>query len=240
MSFVYLFRKMFIPRLCVICGDAMSIDSKEPICKKCQEDWEELLKMKCVSCGREKDRCTCLPSQVREIYHSTAVWCVFYDTRCSNQVRKFFYKVKRSYIKKVIRFVAGKMANALIASCKNRSINYKDFAITYVPRRTKSVVFYCFDHAKKLALEIGKILGVPVVSALRNKSQLEQKNLNKKERKENASKSFFIKKNFKNQHKKYFLVDDIMTSGSSLLACAKQLYQVGAEVVIPVTFAKDN
>lgn len=233
-------RKIFVPRLCVICRDAVSQDAKEPICEECLEDWQALLKMKCVTCGRDKDKCTCLPSQIREIYHSVAVWCMFYDTRCAKSVRKFFFRIKRDYTKPLIRFVAEKMAKAIIVATRSRGINYKDFAITYVPRRPISVLIYSFDHAKKIAEQIGKILDLPVVSALSNKSRLEQKNLNKKERKENASKSFYLKKGFESKHNKYFLVDDIMTSGSSMRACARLLYGIGAEAVIPVTFAKDN
>ena len=60
------------------------------------------------------------------------------------------------------------------------------------------------------------------------------------ERRRNAQGAYVLKKNFENKYKKYFLVDDIITTGSTLVFCSRLLHEAGATDVIPVTYAKDN
>ena len=97
-----------------------------------------------------------------------------------------------------------------------------------------------FDQAREMAKYLAEILELDFVEALENKGKKEQKKLSAIERRKNAQSAFVLKKNFENKHKKYFLVDDIMTTGSTLVYCSRLLFEAGAREVVPVTYAKDN
>lgn len=240
MSFSQILQRMFVERYCVVCGRAISYDVKEPLCEKCIEYWKEFLNVKCRTCGRTCDLCTCLPIKIKKINHSVAGWCVLYNVSTNGEINKLFYGLKHKYDKGTVDFCAEKMKDEVIALFKSRGLNYSEYIVTYAPRSRKNLNKYGFDQSKKLAKSLAKKLGIECISTLNNKSKREQKGLNKKERADNAQKSYFYKKNSLKGNDNIILVDDIMTSGATMYTCAFQLYKQGAKSVVPVTFAKDN
>ena len=66
-----------------------------------------------------------------------------------------------------------------------------------------------------------------------------QKVLNKKERLENARHSYELDKKARISGKKYLLVDDIITTGATMLASGELLLNAGALSVIPISYAKN-
>ncbi|MBQ7788058.1 MAG: ComF family protein [Clostridia bacterium] len=240
MKLLEILKRAFLTRICLICKEAISYDEDEPFCEECIEKWNAFLKAKCHVCGYDRNGCTCLPSQVKQINDSLAAWCVFYDPRESQKINEIIFKLKKNYNREIINMCAKRMAKAIISLCVVHKIDYKKYIITYTPRRMHNFLKYGFDHSGKLAKAIGEILGLKVEKTIKNIGKKEQKKLNKNDRKLNAQKSYEIRKNFDGNGKNYFLIDDIMTTGSTLYACAKLLYENGAKNVIPVTFAKDN
>ena len=79
-----------------------------------------------------------------------------------------------------------------------------------------------------------------MICTLVNVGETEQKGLSKDDRALNAAESYEYIENSIGENKNIFLVDDIMTSGATLYACAFHLYSAGALNVVPVVFAKDN
>ena len=97
-----------------------------------------------------------------------------------------------------------------------------------------------FDHSAKIAQKLAKKLGIEFIVTFENVGKEDQKRLGAKKRYENAKKSYkYIDGSLKN-HKKIFIVDDIMTTGSTISVCSSLLLENGAEKVIPVVLAKDN
>lgn len=233
-------KRMFVERYCVICGEAISYDVNEPFCCDCYGDWQEFLNVKCRTCGRTHDMCTCLPSKIKKINHSMAVWCVFYDLSTNGEINKLFSYLKRRYDRAVIDLCAERMKKSLLGVFKSRGLSFCDYAVTYAPRRRKNVNKYGFDQSKKLAKALAKKLGIKCITTFENVAKREQKGLNKKERAVNAQASYVYIDGSLKDYKNIILVDDIMTSGATLYACAFQLYKNGATSVVPVTFARDN
>lgn len=235
-----IFKRMFVERYCVICGEAIPYDDNEPFCAECVEYWKEFLKVKCRNCGRPHNLCTCLPSKIRKINHSLAIWGVFYDVSTNGEINRLFSYLKRQYDREVIDLCAERMKRSLVIAFKTRGIDYRDYAVTFAPRRKKNVKKYGFDQSKKLAMALSKKLGLKCITTFENIAKEEQKGLNKKERAINAQLSYVYIDGSLKESDKIILVDDIMTSGATLYACAFQLYKNGATNVVPVTFAKDN
>lgn len=65
-----------------------------------------------------------------------------------------------------------------------------------------------------------------------------QTKLNYKERKENVYDAFSVLKNAQIEGKTILLVDDVMTTGATMNACAKALLEAGAKRVNGLVFAR--
>lgn len=232
--------KIFMPRKCILCDDLVEHESSVPFCEECSLEWLSNLDMLCEKCGFDCDYCTCLPDKVREISSSLATFGVFYTPNVQTPANRVVYRLKRDYNFEVIRFCAEIMHKKIIKLCAKHSINYKDFVVTYPNRRRKSERKYGYDHAKLLAKELAKKLGVDVIECFENVGKKEQKALDKTDRLHNASESYILIDNIDIKGKSIFLVDDVMTSGATLNICAKKLIFAGAKRVIPVAFAKDT
>ncbi|OGH21424.1 MAG: hypothetical protein A2958_01380 [Candidatus Levybacteria bacterium RIFCSPLOWO2_01_FULL_38_13] len=98
-----------------------------------------------------------------------------------------------------------------------------------------------YNHASILAEQISKKLNIPVCKVLeRIKNTKTQVNLDKEERKKNLKNAFVIAPEFKNKLKgrEVFLVDDVFTTGSTLLEAANTLKRSGVKKVFGLTLAR--
>jgi predicted amidophosphoribosyltransferase len=76
-------------------------------------------------------------------------------------------------------------------------------------------------------------------NCFKNVGKKEQKTLTKLERMQNALQSFIPLDGINVEGKKFILIDDVITSGSTINACASLLKRMGAKSVVAVCFAKD-
>lgn len=96
-----------------------------------------------------------------------------------------------------------------------------------------------FSAARVICARMALRLNIPmadIVGAYDNK--VEQKALSAKSRRENAMKSFYVKKNADIKGKRIMLVDDVCTTGSTLSAIAGMLLNAGAAEVMACVFAQ--
>lgn len=240
MSFLMTLRRLFITRKCVLCKEPISYDADVPFCKDCIKHWKAFLEIKCTKCGFKHTECTCLPEQIKKFCKHGAVWCVFYDSESQLFANNLVFKLKREYNRDMIELCASLMAKNLKALCARYGIDYKDYVVTYSSRREVGKIRYGFDHTRKIAIALSRILGIKVENCFINKGKKEQKSLSKNQRRENAKASYYLKKNAQIADKKFFLVDDIITTGATMSACIELLYSQGANDVIPVAYAKSN
>ena len=233
-------KRTFITRKCIICGELISYDEKEPFCEKCSELWENQVNVKCKRCSYDREYCMCLPEKVKSISHGVASWSVFYDSSLGNQMNNIVYEIKRQGYRDSIDFCAEEIKKRLLYICNLHNINPSEYEITYPSRKRSGISKYGFDHVKRLANALSAKLGIKSVRLFANSGKDDQKDLDKRERLKNAQKSYKIINAQYVSGKKFFLVDDVMTTGATLYACANLLYENGAADVIPVTYAKDN
>lgn len=232
-------RRMLLTRKCLICDEVIDYERENPICDDCEEAWDEYLEARCNKCGGDRYTCSCMPMLVKKNFNIVS-WSVFYNKENKDAANSIIFMLKYWRHREAIMFCTKTMKNMLLDVCKKHNINYKEFAVTYSPRRKVSIRKHLFDHAREMAKYLAELLEIEFVDALENTGKKEQKKLSAIERRRNAQKSYKLKKNFVNKHKKYFLVDDIMTTGSTLVYCSRLLFDAGASEVIPVTYAKDN
>jgi ComF family protein len=121
-------------------------------------------------------------------------------------------------------------------SLKSSDIIKKDIDfITYAPRMKSSVKFYGYNQTKALAGLISKYADIPYMPVLKaSKSHdTEQKSLSKARRRQNVKNKFKILGNIiesgKLKDKNVIIIDDVVTTGSTLSECARIMKNAGAK-----------
>ncbi|MDP3726712.1 MAG: ComF family protein [bacterium] len=99
-----------------------------------------------------------------------------------------------------------------------------------------------YNQTEILAFELSKRLNLQVKSLLvRTKNTRSQVGLKQKERRENVREAFSISSdNPFSKHATIFLIDDILTTGSTLLSAARTLKRGGAKRVFGLALAIDH
>jgi ComF family protein len=233
------FARMFSVRTCFLCDETIDYDSKLPFCDECILDWYDAMDVLCKECGMTAENCTCLPEKIREINHSIAGFGYFYTPSHFTPVNKMVYAMKESRDYHIFNFAIKTIHKTVVKLCIKHKLNYKKFVVTFPPRREDSIYKYGHDHAKILAQGLAKELDIKLEDCFYNDGKEAQKELTKSSRLANALHSYSLCENIDVKGKNFFIVDDVMTSGATLCACARLLKKAGANQVVPITFAKD-
>ena len=122
------------------------------------------------------------------------------------------------------------------------SVNVEDLILVPVPLHKSRLLERGYNQAELLAREVAKDLGCRVALLLRRSKDtgFQSHVKRKEERKENMVGAFEVCGGGKLGSAEYgqiVLVDDIVTSGSTLLACAQVLRAAGAETISALTLA---
>lgn len=98
-----------------------------------------------------------------------------------------------------------------------------------------------YNQSGLLARELSQRYGLPMLEncLLRIKKTEPQVNLTKEKRQQNIAGAFAIKNPGLIRNKKIFLVDDVFTTGATMVECAKTLKLAGAQEVWGVVFARE-
>ncbi len=134
----------------------------------------------------------------------------------------------------------GKPFGALMAQCLGGRLEERADLICWAPLSKKRLRERGFDQAGLMAREVGRLLSVPAGPALEKvrdtapQSELEEASA----RRANARGAYALLPGVDLTGKRVVLVDDVVTSGSTLSECAALLRQGGAEEVYCLTLAQ--
>lgn len=213
------------PALCMMCR-YYACYQELPVCKHCLADLQSILTEPCRTCGRGANECECTGEDSHR-------FMFFYN---SFRSRRLMYFLKYNADDEAIRFISELAVEA--TGLKMSSFD----GITYVPRLRSREKRYGYDQSKKVATELSRIYGIPVIHALRRVGGREQKLLSASERRKNIIGRYQLRldRDMTKRYKKILLVDDIYTTGATVKACKRILLDNVAEAVVPFTFAKTN
>lgn len=223
---------VYVPR-CAGCNARMN-ESGKGICETCFEKYEDAKAKYCDFCGMEARICSCQPQKLLVSGCTDYRKLVFYKTSGEhNVVRGIVYSLKRRGNTALAKFIAAELATIDVEGIS------KDTIVSFCPRTFKNRQKYGYDHAKTLSKYYADNLGLEMKTLLRRNPlhrSSEQKLLNYDQRAANMRGAYILNKTVDITGKTVVLIDDVVTSGSTMGECVAMLYSAGAENIICRSF----
>ena len=241
MGFLDLATNLIFPPKCANCGELISMDIRkkhvDPLCPTCRMHYENEKQIECNVCGLAMNFCRCMPKSMSRAQCTALLKLVSYRPQGDDmKIRDFIYSVKDDNNKVAFDFFAEQFRELLILEMRGASLLPSDCVITYLPRSHKNKANSGFDQGYELARTLSRKTGIELVRCFdRKMGSVEQKNLNTYERRLNmksAYKTHDVEDKIKD--KTVILVDDIVTTGSSMASGTRLLFSMGAFSVIGV------
>ena len=216
---------MVYPRTCPFCGRIP--EGKENACGRCKVRLPYIQGFRCMKCSkpimdREEEYCYDCKSKNHSYISGKAVW--IYDDTMRTSISRYKYQGRLEY---------ASVYSEEIVKYYGEWIKAHGDVLVPIPLHKKKRRIRGFNQAEILAEALGRELQMPVGSTwlCRRKDTLPQKELSDRERRKNLMKAFEINKVSFSPVEKVILVDDIYTTGSTIEACAKILYDAGVREV---------
>lgn len=109
-----------------------------------------------------------------------------------------------------------------------------------VPLHWRRLMFRRYNQASLLSKELARLTKIPVVwnCLYRNRYTLSQGHKNRLERIENLKDAFLVKNDYLIKDRNIILIDDVVTTGTTVDQCSKILKKYGCKNVYILTLAK--
>ncbi len=241
----FLISNLIFPPKCVNCGELLDVELtklvSDPFCPKCRLHFERAKNDECERCGLEMKFCRCMPQAMNKVQCTSLLKLMGYKNRDNSMpMRRFVYSLKCSSIKMRNAFIAEQMRELLIPEMRAYGLMPSDCVITYLPRSRKNKALFGLDQSLILARSLSKITGIKFLPCFKRRLfTTEQKNLNKYERILNMRSAYELRElGDEIRDKTLILVDDVVTTGASMAACARLAYSGGAYAVMGICLAK--
>ena len=203
---------LVFPKLCVCCGGVL-MEGEENICLTCLYTLPRVV---------EKDY---TDNKVMEIFlgrvrlEKAMSWCHFdKETKVQNILHHIKYKDKDKFARQIGEIMASEMPDFFV------DID----AIVPVPLHPKKQKIRGYNQSLEIAKGVQKVVGLPIFSQLLERTRFSetQTHKNKEERWQNTQGLFSLEVNEGFEGKHLLLIDDVLTTGSTAIACLKCLEQI--------------
>lgn len=234
MKITDLLLNLVFPPKCHGCDELLPYYKTDALCDDCKAAWKIEKNDICPDCEKKHAKCRCKPDILRG-YVKNALHLARY-TKDESITSKLILLLKDTNSKYLYSFVADELCELIKSSIKN----YEDYVITFVPRSRAKKRKYGVDQAQMLAKMVAKRLNIRCIDVLKHTAGKEQKKLTGDQRLENAVSSYDLKKGTLLDicNRRIILIDDVMTTASSIYACASLLTLSGALSITSVTVGK--
>lgn len=220
------------PRRCPVCHDIVD-EMGELICEKCKGKLIYVKEPYCMKCGKplstsEKEYCIQCEGNERNFIEGRSVF--IYDDVMRKSIYSFKYNGRQEYAK----FYAKEIVRQLLPKIKE----WKAEAIIPIPLHKSKLIKRGYNQADLIAKELSNLTNIPVYSnyLLRTRKTENQKNLTASERGKNLKNAFKIGQN-NVKFKTTILIDDIYTTGATIMSATEVLSEYGVEKVYFITLS---
>jgi ComF family protein len=217
------------PPVCIVCGQEGS-----SLCLACAEEEVLPFGIKCWRCGAvSKNGRTC--DTCRATGSPLHVWVsTDYEGAAAQLVRLYKYGHQRVAAKTL----AATMAQTFLNFNTAEEMTRKNFLIVPVPTASSRVRQRGFDHTSLLAKEIARQLGLPSKNTLMRRGQQHQVGAKRSDRLIQMQGQIYAPRPTQIKGRHIVLVDDVVTTGGTMIAAAKAARAAGAKSVSALIFAK--
>jgi len=222
-----LLKDFLFPKRCVGCG---LIDTF--LCDGCQNLLVRYSIKRCLFCGNITDNKTCKKCVKGLGKTSGFAYCYYKEGPAREIIKHFKFEGKWE-----VGIILGKLMAELIRENFLKNKSRDNFLIVPVPLDKTRLKERGYNQSLIMAREIGHKLNIQVSQVLIKNKRPPQLGLNKTQRKENIKNAFSCNKELSS--KKIILVDDVLTTGSTIKESIYTLKRAGATKFCIVVFAKD-
>jgi len=238
------------PANCILCGSHLSPETGEessegscPASLICLECWESLNVLPHPLCPK----CRAFLNQSQDAFANTRRCpnCAESPLRLNRSLGLFDpnYQTLIHYFKYKRKITLGKKLGRRLGEIlkEEEFLEDYDFLIP-VPLHPSRERERGYNQSKILADEISRLTSLPLLDKVlfRKKNTRDQTYLTAEERERNVKGAFRLKHSLTLQGKKILLVDDVMTTGTTLKECSKILKEAGAKEVAGATVVVVN
>lgn len=203
---------LIFPKLCVCCGGSL-MEGEENICLTCLYTLPRL---------RETDFSD---NRIIDLFlgrvkiEKAFSWCYFEkQTSVQNILHHIKYKDKDCLARQIGEIMASEIPEF-----------FADIdAIVPVPLHVRKQKIRGYNQSEEIAKGVQKVVGLPIFSQLLSRTRFNetQTHKNKQQRWENTQGLFSLEPNEGFEGKHILLIDDVLTTGSTAIACLKELQKI--------------
>ncbi len=217
---------------CVFCGEILSKEDLG-LCEKCKVKYDDAKKKNCSVCSKPLSECSCTNKHLDSHFIHKHVKVFRYRSGQEAPENSLIYKLKRDNRRDVVNFLSLELSEAIKNSVKIDG----NVIITSVPRRKAAKAKYGIDQAEMLGISVAKRLDCSYLKTLKSKAKSAQKKAESPEKRMENAKFSPTNKNLDLKGKTVILIDDIVTTGASMGACAFHIKSLGAKRIIGASVA---
>ena len=228
----HLWRKiidLLYPPTCVRCGELLG--KGDAFCDSCLEDYIDAKDRTCPICLEKVSNCTC-PGNLLKAGAVKQLYKLFYyfPNKTESAHNQIIYALKRKHLHYAYEFLAQELACVVL---NHLGDELNEYTLTYIPASYRRMGSEGYDHMQYFAKYLSYVLHIPYENTLiyARKKKKAQKFLSKQERIKSANGLFLPSNKVHIIDKKYILLDDVVTTGATLLAGATALRRGGAKSV---------
>ena len=203
---------LVFPKLCVCCGGSL-MEGEENICLTCLYSLPRLAKQDYTE------------NRIMDLFlgrvklEKAFSWCMFEkQTSVQNILHHIKYKDKDYLARQMGEIIAREMPDF-----------FADIdAIVPVPLHKKKQKIRGYNQSEAIACGVQKVVGLPIFSKLLTRTRFSetQTHKNKEERWKNTQGLFSLEPNEGFEGKHLLLIDDVLTTGSTAIACLEELQKI--------------
>ncbi|MEA2103876.1 MAG: ComF family protein [Candidatus Cloacimonadota bacterium] len=221
---------LFYPKYCFVCGEKLF--ENDFLCEKCKEKIELTDKNICFICGKNEIK-NGICDDCKSKYHFDSVFAALkYNPIIKNLMHNFKY----AEFKKLANYLGAYLVECLLEYPFISQIDYViPIPLHKVKKRSRG-----FNQADLIAEFVANKLNIKFSSTLitRKKFTKSQTKLSKEKRKKNVSGAFCVPNPQILHGKNILLIDDVLTTGSTLSAAVSEILKTGANKIFAATLAR--
>lgn len=253
-----LIRKLLLPPTCAGCGERLIPISKNSatyhkvcFCSSCLEKWHLLRAELCKKCGKDALHCECISPFLRNLQPELPALC-FYHAGVTEVSDRVIINLKQHYNEELFSYISLELLPLIVSALNKIGVEGEDCIFTWIPRTRKNIAKFGFDQGKELCCQIAAGFGQKPYYLLDRIGGREQKKLDKSRRSKNVNHTIILNTSAKRKSKcesvenlsdtvkgkTVVVIDDVITSGSTVRRAVELLQGAGADRVFVACVAK--